>query len=1009
MLLFDRYKLIFVLFLVLGAVTLGQTSALGLTRVTEQEAAEAEMRANTQMIAGNYQKAIPEIDTVLEYIRSVTNEAMQQNLVAKAEKLFFNKAFCFVATEQYEEAVPLLDRFLTLYPRSIHRKIAFTLKIMSLSSLERWEDMRDTLEFVLQNMRLPLDERMEYLMSLAEVNRTLDRHEEAFPLYGSVMMNALDPSLKMNAISRMLDSILRLQKTEYLYKLIPMLQGRVSPAAYSLQFNLQAIDAADRLMEAEIHSPALVLLKLCKPIEDIREGLTEVEGFLQRRLKDLQTDEQGAVSNLYKLIAVQSRLAQVQAEIEAAATANEYNEGLQYRIAQLLSQMDMQYESYWAYDKLLSDYPESENAPLALFSTSAIAAELGLPERAIDKGRELLERFPEFELAPETAFNLAYVYEQNQEIGNMLDVLQDAIDRKIVTRKEPDKGHAYFLMGYANLFLDNFETAVQWFDRVRNEVPNSRYVVDADYWSAYSLMFSDDYPKAITQLKAFLTDHPASRYTMDATYRLALAHFGSGELESTKRQAESFIKTYPDSTLRGEAYNLMGDVYGGLGLLDEAIEAYHLVERFTSKPGQVHSAVFNAGRIMEADARWSQMADHFQRYLNRYGEEGFYTRAVYEMGKAYKNSGRTDAALNLYWETFLRFANDPSALKADMILADYVDEFQAKIIRDTTLTRAKAREEAREKADSTPEAREAVKSMSAEQRRAAAAAEKLAEQQQAEQDRIEATAEARQRVIKKLQDEMHPPNDEGNFITKNLRLNYALAREGVRSAVPTSISLDMVQAASPEMLLWLANLLEQRDQLDLAAVAYQRILDDFTETLETVTAYIKLGTLELNRENPDNAMMYFRTVYEQYPTSEWTGTAAMRMADILYQQEKYEEAAEIYEEIVLVREWRGPLWPEALYKTGLCILQGGDTKKAFAYFQRVYVLYASHHEWAAKAYLESGKCLEKLNRPAEAALTYQEMLEIPSFASTPAGEQARKRLANLPPPAIQAANESPGI
>ena len=962
------------------------------------------MRADAAMGAGKYAEAIPEIDIVLEYIRSVQNEAQKRNLVAKAEKLVFYKAFCLVATEQFEEAVPLLDRFASLYPRSSQLKTALTLKIYCLSSLERWEETRDTLGQVLKNIRVPQDERMELLMAFAEVNRTLGDHEAAFPHFGTVMMQARDPSLKMNAISRMLDTILHLKKTELLYEMIPMVQGRVSPAEYSLQFNLQAIEASDRLAEAGALSPAFVLLKLCKPIEEIRVGLNEVEGYLTDRLEELQSQEQATTRNLYPLIAVQSRLAQVEAEREAALSAFDYNEGLQYRIAQLLAQMDMLYESYWAYDKLLKDYPTSENAPIALYSTSSIAAELGLTERAIEKGKELLNQFPEFQYSPETALNLAYVYEQNQDIENMLGVLQDAIDRNIVTRKERDKGHAFFLMGYANLFLDDVETAGLWFDRVRTEVPKSRHAVDARYWAAYSLMFTDDYPEAITQLEAFLAAHPNSRYAMDATYRLALARFGSGDLEGTRTAAEAFIKAYPDSTLRGEAHNLLGDVYGALGLLDEALDAYKLVEVFTSKPGQVHSAVFNAGRILEADARWPDLIDHFQRYLNRYGEDGFYTRAVYEMGKGYKNSGKTDAVLELYWETFQRFANDPNALGADMILKDYVKEVQEKYIRETTGELANDRAIARKRADSTPEAQEAWNQLSREEQTAELANRERREKRQAEQDRINATEQAKQHVISILGEELRQGDD---LITRDLRLRYAMMLAGDATSEPVLISRKMVEAGSPDVLLWLGDLLEQRDNLALAALAYQRVMEDFPDTPATVTSYVKLGTLEFDQGNLDRAMDLFTTVYENYPTSEWTGKAVIRMGDILFRQEQYEEAAVRYEEVVLVREWKGPLWPEALYKNGLSILRGGDTTKAFAYFQRVYVLYASHTEWAARAYLESGKCLELLNRQSEAAQTYREMLKNPALADTPAGIQATKRLSMLPASARRPAHEPP--
>lgn len=98
----------------------------------------------------------------------------------------------------------------------------------------------------------------------------------------------------------------------------------------------------------------------------------------------------------------------------------------------------------------------------------------------------------------------------------------------------------------------------------------------------------------------------------------------------------------------------------------------------------------------------------------------------------------------------------------------------------------------------------------------------------------------------------------------------------------------------------------------------------------------------------------------------------------------------------MVREWRGPLWPEALYKVGRCHLAKGDAEKAFAYFQRVYVLYGGYTTWVAKAYLDSGACLEQLGRKVEAARTYQEMLAVDALIKTPEGREALQRVTKLP-------------
>jgi tetratricopeptide (TPR) repeat protein len=55
-------------------------------------------------------------------------------------------------------------------------------------------------------------------------------------------------------------------------------------------------------------------------------------------------------------------------------------------------------------------------------------------------------------------------------------------------------------------------------------------------------------------------------------------------------------------------------------------------------------------------------------------------------------------------------------------------------------------------------------------------------------------------------------------------------------------------------------------------------------------------------------------------------------------------------------------------------MDAGQPRRAVAYYQRVYVLYAKWPERVAKAYLRSGEAFEALGDFPAARRTYQEML-----------------------------------
>ena len=93
-----------------------------------------------------------------------------------------------------------------------------------------------------------------------------------------------------------------------------------------------------------------------------------------------------------------------------------------------------------------------------------------------------------------------------------------------------------------------------------------------------------------------------------------------------------------------------------------------------------------------------------------------------------------------------------------------------------------------------------------------------------------------------------------------------------------------------------------------------------------------------------------------------------------------------------MRQWRGPAWAEANYKIGLTHLEAGDFKAAFGFCQRVYVLYHGVAEWAAEAYLTSGRALEELDRRDDAVATYRELLGNDKLNTQPAATRATERL-----------------
>ncbi len=948
---------------------------------------EIEKKANEAVKSGKYGEAIPYLQEVIKEARAVTDPQLKDKIESKLQRIEFLLAFCYVVDNKYDEAITSFNAFIEAYPKSRRIRQALTLKAYAESLSEKWAEAEKSITRILTEFRrdLPRSERAELFYSLALAELKLGKFDDAYKRLENIALEARDPALRMVAISQMLETIFASGDSQLLYNLVPALQGQVSPARYSFQFNLKAIEGADKLMADGNHRSAFVLLKLCQSSANIQDGLDKVQQHLENQRKRLSEVSADIMENFQKLISVEQRLATAKAEKEALEKALTYDEGLSFRIAQVFFELELFYESYWAYLRILDDFPESSNRPDTLFAVSNLAGQLELPEEAERYALQLIKEYPKWKNTPDIVFSLAYLYQQQEELDKMISLLDQAIADEIITTNNDDKGHAYYLSGFARLFKDDAQGARKFFEKVRQEAANSNYLRDAEYWDAYISLMTDEFQEAEEKFGVLVNTHQSGRYIEDAEFRQVLARFGLGDLEGARNLAEDFLQKYPRSALLGELYNVLGDIYGSFGELDKAIDSYLLVEKFTDREDQIDAAVFNAARVMEVDQRWEQIVEHFQSYINRFGEEGKYTLAVYRMGAAFDKLGEKQKAMDLFWETFLRFAEDPNELGADAILSYYVDKYPEMIVApqmEQWYEEQQAKDEADQLAGSVIVPSEAEQQAKLEQRK------------QAELKALEGfTKEAKREVARRLRTEFAKSDDKP---TKQMRLAWGLSMLGDESKTPENFTKEQISNASPAVLSWMSEIFAERDNIDNAFLAAERIMKDFPQTQWTPKALATLGMLEGKRGNKDKAKEYYNEIYEYYPTSEYAGEATMQLADMEVGEGKYEEAIPKYEEILMVREWRGRLWPEALYKLGISKFEMGEVQEAFAFFQRVYVLYATHTEWAAKSYLKSGECLELLGKQAEAAQTYREMLSDASLADRPELQEAQKRLDALP-------------
>jgi TolA-binding protein len=419
-----------------------------------------------------------------------------------------------------------------------------------------------------------------------------------------------------------------------------------------------------------------------------------------------------------------------------------------------------------------------------------------------------------------------------------------------------------------------------------------------------------------------------------------VAEYGDGDFEAAEATLRNFALRFPKSVLVPDALNMMGDILASWGQLEPAIALYQEAISKASTMIAVNYGTFQIARVYELKQRYEDIVRLFRQYLADHGTNANFTEAYYWIGNAQMQQQQPAEALDTFFEAIVKYGNEPKNYGIDFILRDVAYEQSDKIAPEE-LTRF---------------------------------LDKLRGELIKASVRKEATLELR---LTTLFAETQPPGE-----VREKLINSLLRENNIKDASPLTLSVIGREALA-------------RKDKKLARQAYELFLEAYRDSDLAVEVLPAVAELAIEDSRYDDAATYLQEMIARFASTEDAGLAQKRLGDVYRLQKQYATAIDAYNTVLGVREWKGPMWPESLYWIGVCQLEQNKVAEAFAYFQRIYVLYQGFPEWAAKAYLQSAACLEKLGRANEAVATYREMLQQEQLAGRPELATAREALQRL--------------
>lgn len=884
-------------------------------------------------------------EALLPYLKELLVR-MEGNTDADAQKVrsfcMYQTAVCQMQLKQFESAAESFESFIKEYPKDSLVPVASLQVAESYAMGGKWADVERFAGALLDSRDLDPAQRFSAKKIYAEALFNQGRWKDATVPLLDIFEASSDPkqeAVRSGSAVMLVTCYAKAGDFDNLFKFLPYCGEGVRQDA---GLNMALVESGDVKLRRAEYQDALVLYRMVFRKAELLEYGKDQIAKMQAELKEPYVAKMGSLRSAYdeKQRNLQMQINRIAAQQKSISEGANYDLDIDIRIAQCYSGMKRPWVAYAAYNRIFTEFPKETVAEEARFFAIGMLIDLQEWDRAIADGLGYIQQYPKGLYFDEVTLNVTQAslqigkVDQAQEIA--LKALKMSPDHRFIDQMK-------YLVGYIHFQKIEYSEALSVFEEVSKKWPESAYHEACDYWMAMCKLFLGQFNEAVAAFDAYLTNkrYAPAEFAEDATYRLGIAQYGAGDFPASEKVFRRFIQEYPESKLISEAYSMLGDLRGAEGDLDTALGFYSKGLQSATSIEQINYAVFQSAKTYELKQDYQAIVFLMESYIAERGAEGNFAGAGFWIGKAYKAMGDYNKALDTYIETVVKFGNRLENDDVDLILRELVKEYQSE-----------------ESANYRKGLTDSVKSAIAD-------------------------AQAKGESILRLRlDTLLVSITEGP--DRDRYVDGMLAKVSLNDASPITLQL-MAQEAL------------RRGNTEKVHQVYVRFKAAFDES-ELMLDMMNLEVEALLKDKRyDDVVNLAEEITNRFGYRVEVGKTRLMKADAYRGMKKYDEAIATYKELFAVRDWRGPLTPQALYWIGVCNEDVGKTEEAFAFFQRVYVLYEGYTEWVAKAYEGSVRCLRKLGRTDDIIRTYQEMLSKEAVAATPEGVQARLELSRLVP------------
>lgn len=849
------------------------------------------------------------------------------------------KGYSYSAVGRNDEAASVFEEYLNKYADDRRRRalVLFTLAKVYTAIDEDKKAIGSYERFISE-----FPERSEAAIAAirrAELLFDTGESDKAFTALDNFYKSQAPFTLREQARLRQLQEASKNDRTDLARQILLDTPWQISGMPELAVLTFEAIRIADGLLAEQDAARAIQAYRLVPPRDRLiaaqESRLAEIqEAYRQRR--DMVQEMGGSVWDDY----YRKLIARVNAQLEALKTGADYTPSVYLRFGQALLLAGRHHEAWILYETLsLADDTPSEIREQAYYRW--ILAAQGLEDWAasLTIAKAFQQEYPDASTIPMALYLIGVAHQELREFDVAVEVLTNLLENY---PEHPHASYWLFTRGFNNLLGDQFVDARADFSVYRETYPDGRLLENARLWHAMAWFYEKSYPQALTEFDALKKQLRAHPLTPEVHYQRAATLYSMRDYEPALAQIEEYLKAFRGHLRTPEANVLKGDILMGIGKL---VEARTIFAQVTPEAESLFPyAVFQVGKILKALEEYELMIRHFTGYIERddIDPKPRMSEAIYWIAYALEQLDRTAEAFPVYLEALSQYGNDPKAAETQLIL-QALEKLHRRFVRDSS---EDALENLLAEVD-TEKGRRILKAL------------EFADWAESERSRAFAGSEK----------------------TYFIRLSLYLASRYERARNP-----DLAQTT----LLEVSNRVDIEDmdaaalgrigtvlldlELSTAAAYFERLLSEFPDSQHRAFAYMGLGKLSMDKESFAEAADKLGLVAEELPLHPIAPEAALLHGKALTELGRYDEAREVYDDILRQKVYRGRIHARALMGLARMNVRRENFEEAFAYYQRIYTLYRAYDGYLEEAYLQSAMILEEHEKDlVQAMQTYEEM------------------------------------